>query len=138
VNRLKKRLAFLTISILVALVGCQNVRSAHQISSTVDRAKVASTLDKFQSATEDSAESYMNLSLEEMEVFIDLSYQRQLRQLERNPVGYCTVFFGVQGRKVDGYNPKGEVENRKMRLSEEGLAEERAELTRGDRKVVLG
>jgi len=71
------------------------VRSAHQVSSTVDRAKVASTLDKFQAVTKDSAKAYMNLSVEEMEVFIDLSYQRQLRQLERNPVGYCTVFFGA-------------------------------------------
>lgn len=126
--KLKRLLGLLTTCVLLILVGCQDAQPSQQVSSTVDRAKVASTLDKFQAVTEDSAEAYMNLSIEEMEVFIDLSYQRQLRQLERNPVGYCTVFFDAKGQKVDVYNPEGEVKERKVRLSGKGLAERRAEI----------
>ena len=127
----KQGLLPLTVAVSFMLVGCQNVGSSQQVSSTVDRAKVAATLDKFQAVTKDSAEAYANLSVEEMVVFIDLSYQRQLKQLERNPVGYCTVFSDAQGRKVDEYDPKGDVQNRKVRLSGEALAEQRREITRG-------
>lgn len=130
--KLKRLLGLLTTGVLLILVGCQNVQPSQQVSSTVDRAKVASTLDKFQAVTEDSAEAYMNLSVEEMEVFIDLSYQRELRQFERNPVGYCTVFLDAKGQKVDVYNPEGEVETRKVRLSGKGLAERRAEIERSN------
>lgn len=128
--KLKQLLGFLTTGVLLLLVGCQNVQPSQQVSSTVDRAKVASTLDKFQAAKDGWGEEYTNLSIEEMEVFIDLSYQRELRQFERNPVGYCTVFLDAQGRKVDVYDPKGDVQTREVRLSGKGLAERRAEIER--------
>lgn len=116
------------MTVLVVLVGCQNARPSQQVSGTVDRTKVSSVLDKYQAVTEDAAKSYADLSIEEMRVFIDLSYERELRQLEQNPVDERTVFLDAQGREVEEEDPAGRFETREVPLAGKALAQRRAEI----------
>ncbi len=123
----RRGLAYLSVMVLAVLVGCQN---AQQVSGTVDRTKVSSVVDKYWAGTEDAAESYANLSIEGMRVFIDLNYERDLQQLERNPATERTVYFDAQGREVKEYNPAGRFETRKVPLAGKALAQRRAEIER--------
>lgn len=125
--RFCKRLAYLSVMVLVVLVGCQN---AQQVSGTVDRTKVSSVVDKYWAGTEDAPKSYANLSIEEMRVFIDLNYERDLQQLEQNAPTERTVYFDAQGREVGEYDPAGRFGTRKMSLTEQELLQRRADIER--------
>ena len=101
------------------------------MSGAVDRAKVSSTLDKYDRATGDWAEAYAAMSVAETAVFIELGYERALEQFERfrrNPVVDRTVYFDAQGREVEVYEPGGRFEDRKVRLNEQEVADRRASL----------
>lgn len=126
--KLHRRLAYLSVMVLIVLVGCQNAMPSQQASGTINQAKVSSALDKYAAASEGWGEEYANLSVPEMKAFIDLNHQRELQQLERNAAVERPVYFDAQGREIEEYDPAGRFETRRATRTEEELSERRAQI----------
>lgn len=139
-RKLPSRFTSLSIVILLALVGCQDVQPSQQVNSSVNQAKVASVLDKYETGSSEYTEPYANLSVEEMKAFLDLEHQRVMERfeaLEQNPFEERDVLLNSSGQvfKDDDEqyseqfgDPGARIERRRVRLTEQELLQRRAEL----------